>query len=216
MEDVSEVAQVPEVLEAEGKIRPDSEFAEIGLGQYFRLTPNGLLVREIRGRGPTFDDCHAMWLSLRTIEKGVQFAIGDAARYIRERFGEKADQILTAATGLTASSLRAYEWASEKVPQEVRRLDVLDYSHHQAVAALPPREQKKWLDEAAKGDAETGEPWSVKRLKAAVKAGADVPVETWVLVVECESESKRDQLKIELEAKGYACHASEKRKAAKQ
>jgi len=181
----------------------------VGLGEYFEATPKGLIVK---GK-PSFEACEALWETFLTVERTIQMCVGDAMRYFRERWGERADQIISHRTGWSLSTIRAYEWTAEKVPQGIRRLDVLDYSHHQAVARLPPRDQKKWLDRAAEGDERQGvvEPWPVSRLKAAIKANGDQPVTTWVCVAFCDSEGQRDKLLSELESRGIRCKASEKR-----
>lgn len=157
--------------------------AEVGLGAHFKVTEKGLIVRG----SPSFELCGQLFETLRTFERTVQFAIGDAAKYFRERFGERADQIISAETGWSNETIRAYEWMADKVPQEVRRLDVLTPTHHQKVAALPPCEQKAWLDKAAEGDGE--KPWTVQRLQKELKAAGSTDVRvTYGVSVLCESE----------------------------
>jgi len=180
---------------------------EVKLGEHFRVTEQGLT---IIGR-PSFNVFDALGETLRTLEHALQFTVGDFFREVEDRFGEQASQILDH-TGWSESTLRAYRWTSTNVDKADRRMDVLKYAHHQAVAKLSPKEQRRWLGKAADGDGE--KPWPVARLKAAIKAGGDQPVTTWVCVAFCDSEGQRDKLLSELESRGIRCKASEKRGAA--
>lgn len=171
---------------------PIVSFTPVNFGDHFRITASGL---DVIGE-PDFDTCHALWESLRSLERGIQFAIGDAAKYIREHFGEKADQIITAATGWSHETVRAYEWTAEKVPHNVRHMESLTYSHHQAVAKQPPREQAKWLGKASEGE------WSVAKLKSEMKHADATEVVYW-LVVKCKNEDDREKLQKRLESQGY-------------
>lgn len=175
----------------------------VSFTSHFRVTEVGL---DIIGE-PSYDECERLWKKLHKVRRGLQFAIGDAAKYIRGRFGEKADQILSDVTGWTPETLRTYEWTSESVAPANRRMDVLEYSHHQAVARLAPRDQKRWLTKAAEDET----PWSVARLKKAVKHDVDAPVSMWVLVVYCDSEAKRDRLEREMISNGHAVKTGERR-----
>jgi hypothetical protein len=177
---------------AESLPAPVVSFTPVNFGDHFRITASGL---DVIG-DPDFDTCHALWESLRSLERGIQFAIGDAAKYIREHFGERADQIITAATGWSHETVRAYEWTAEKVPPDVRHMEQLTYSHHQAVGKLPPREQSKWLGKAAEGE------WSVAKMKSAMKQEDAVEVNYW-LQVKCKSEQDRENLQKRLESQGY-------------
>jgi len=173
------------------------EFMPVVVDDHFLIQADGL---RVKGK-PSFHDWEMFWKKLRSMEKGIQFAIGDAIKLMRAQLGEKADQIISAATGWSDSTVRAYEWTADKVPQEVRHMDTLSYSHHQAVAKLPPKEQTKWLDKAATGDG-TKE-WTVAALKAHMKS-ADTGVEaSFWLLVRCKDAADRDQLSKRLEAEGY-------------
>lgn len=180
----------------------------VRLGENFQITPQGLIVV---GR-PTFEQCDALWETLLTMEKTIQFAIGDAMKYIRARFEDKADQIISARTGWSFETIRNYEWVADKVPQDVRRLTELSFSHHQSVAGLPPDQQSAWLAKAIDGD----KPWPVNRLRAAIKASGDIPVSAWFLLVKADSEVTRDALMTELESRGFVCTATERRSPAKE
>ena len=174
---------------------------EINLGQHFRVTAQGLVVVG----NPSFDAFDALGETFRTLDRSLQFAIGDFFREVEDRFHERSSQILDH-TGWSESTLNAYRWTSRHVLPDVRRMDVLTYSHHQAVAKLPPAQQKQWLDRAASppvDDDTTSKPWSVSRLKQELKH-ADVasPTRTFGIWVQCESESDQDALARQLENLG--------------
>lgn len=179
------------------EIPRDSDFVPVTLGQFFRITASGLQV----SGDPDFETCEQLWKALKTMEKGIQFAIGDAINYFEGRFGEKAAQIVDA-TGYAFESARNYSWVAKRVPEENRMLDRgLSFTHHQKVAALPPKQQQKWLRRAAEDD----KPWPVSRLAKEMRA-ADPLVEVgWYVLVTCASGEKRDQLQKRLELEGFAC-----------
>lgn len=186
----------------------DDELQPVGLGAHFKITRNGLLVVG----DPSFEDFDALGETLRTLDKATEFAIGDYFLEVERRLGEAASQLLDH-RAWSEETKRNYRWISEKIPQAIRRLDVLTISHHQKVARLPPAQQEKWLKRAAAGDEKDGvrTPWTVSRLQKAVKAGEDPQVTKWVAVVYCTSERKRDEIVKELEGRGYECKASERR-----
>ena len=180
--------------------------AAVGLSKHFEATAKGLVITG----DPTFGECESLWETLLTFAKTFQFLIGDAMTFFRKRWGDKAEQIISERTGWSLETLRAYEWTAEKVSPDVRRLDVLSYSHHQAAAKLNPREQKQWLAKAANGDGD-GKVWSVKRLTTAIHIGADPAITAWYLLVKMQTEDARTDLMRELEGRGYLCKATEKR-----
>jgi len=189
------------MTETPAVLPPSDEFAPVSFGDHFRIGPNGL--EPVRGT-PSFETCHQFWTSLRSLERGLQFAMGDTAKYLRERFGEKADQIISGATGWSYETVRAYEWTAEKVLPEARHMDTLTYSHHQAVAKLAPRAQRQWLGRAASGDG-ADHPWSVSKLKAAIKADDAAAAPAFYLLVKCASEAAQERLAARLEQEGFVC-----------
>ena len=100
---------------------------------------------------------------LTRVQSGVQWWVGDWMQYGEQAYGEKYAQAVDAyeQTGINVDTLRNYQWVSEHVPV-VRRLTTLSWSHHQAIAALPPKEQTQWLQEAVK------EGWSYRDLRREV------------------------------------------------
>jgi len=73
----------------------------------------------------------------------IKFAVGDAILYGEELYGERAYQAFEL-LNLSEESMRECARVSARVPMSRRRKGV-SWSHHRAVAALPPPEQKEWL-----------------------------------------------------------------------
>ena len=178
----------------------------VKLGPHFEINATGL---GIHGR-PSFDAFEALGETLRTLDRSLQFAVGDFFREVEERFPQKASQLLDH-TSWSESTLRVYRNTAKSVAPERRRMDVLTYSHHQVVAALPPRDQKRWLDRAAEGEERQGvqQPWAVSKLKQAIKTGTEPVVTAWRIIVTCDSEQKRDAVMKDLESRGLQCRAIE-------
>jgi hypothetical protein len=95
----------------------------------------------------TYEQYEALCLWLGRAHEAVRFAIGDAIRLGEQLYGEKAYQAIEL-IHLSEKGRLEYVRVSEKVPRSVRRKD-LSWSHHRAVAALPPKEQRHWLREAS-------------------------------------------------------------------
>lgn len=183
--------------------KTDEATIEVTLGRHFSVGPTGLTVRG----APSFDEWAQLGHALRVMEKGIQFAIGDFLLYGEERFSERASQIIDAEMW-SESTVKVYRWVSERVPLQNRRMD-LSYSHHQAVASLAHSEQKHWLGLAA----ESGDtPWSVSRLKTAIRYGGDIEPTGWFLLVACDSEDEAKALSKKLSESGYAVKEMTSRK----
>lgn len=189
------VTREPEVLKA--------EYQPVILGRHFEITPSGLNVTG----DPPIEAFGQLWEALRTLETALQFAIGDAINQMEERFGERAAQIIDA-TGLSLSSVKVYSWVSKQVPAENRFIDRgLSYSHHQIVAGLSPSEQRVWLRQALG----SGEPWSVNRLRSAIREGTDIAPSGWYALIAFDTEEEQLDGIRKLELSGYRCKAVERR-----
>jgi hypothetical protein len=172
--------------------------------QNFRLGPTGLVVTGT----PTLEEWAGIGELLRTLEHGLQWAIGDWICTGEGQFGDQAAQILDH-TAWSVRTTAVYRWAASRVPPENRRTD-LTFSHHLVVADLPPEEQRSWLEQAAAAEAATGEPWSVQRLKREMAVASAKGTEMrWLLVVDCDDERARDRLKSQLEKDGHMCRTAE-------
>jgi hypothetical protein len=95
---------------------------------------------------PLEDFTHLCW-TLGRFHEAVRFAIGDAIIQGEALYGEEAFQAFEQLQ-LSEEGMREYVRVSERVPRSRRRKD-LSWSHHRAVAALGPPEQKEWLKRAS-------------------------------------------------------------------
>ena len=84
--------------------------------------------------------------ALATMDKAVRFAIGDWIVFGETHYGEAHAQAIDA-TALSYSSINSARWVASRIPQDRRRSD-LSWSHHEAVASLPPLEQETVLRQA--------------------------------------------------------------------
>lgn len=89
------------------------------------------------------------------------FLLGDGLHQGAALFGEEYAQVLEA-TGYAERTISNLMWVAERVPPENRR-EELSHGHHEAVAALEPHEQAKWLQRAI------DEHWTREELRAAIK-----------------------------------------------
>lgn len=85
------------------------------------------------------------WM-LGKMHEAVRFAIGDAILYGEELYGEESYQAIEE-MGLSEEARREYVRVAIRVPRS-RRRKALSWSHHRAVAALEPAQQKEWLRRA--------------------------------------------------------------------
>lgn len=185
------------------------EINAVVLSQGFSVTPNGLVVHG----HPKFKEWQAIGLTLRVTERGIQFAIGDYLNAIEDALGEKASQIVDYSEGWSENTCRVYRYIAKSVAPERRRMDRLTFRHHFVVAGLSAAAQKRWLDKAAADNED--EPWTVRRLIDAMKAGEDMPEETWWTLVSCENPGDQLALIGEMQAKGRSCKAITRRQRKK-
>lgn len=172
--------------------------------QNFQVGPTGLLVTG----EPTLEEWAGIGELLRTLEHGLQWAIGDWICAGEGRFGDKAAQVLDH-TAWSVRTTAVYRWAASRVPPENRRPD-LTFSHHVVVAELPPDQQREWLEKAATPEEAGGDPWSIQRLKREMAvASAKGTAMRWLLVVDCDDEAEREKLKKSLEKSGHVCRCAE-------
>lgn len=114
-----------------------------------------------RPQGPmSFEQWQDAGQQLQRIARSVNWLLGDWIAYGEHSFGETYTQAIEQ-TGLETQTLMNIASVSRRV-EASRRRETLSWSHHEAVAALEPPEQERWLAEA-----ET-EGYTVKRLRARV------------------------------------------------
>lgn len=202
---MSEVQHVQAMIEKPEPIEPDAVPVIHGA---FTLYPTGLVVRG----EPTFNEWAEVGHVLRVMEQGIAFLVGDWIRYGEGRFAEMAYQVIDAREW-KPETVRNYVWVAKSVPIENRIINKgLKHAHHQAVASLPPAEQRKWLRMAHEEYENGGEIWSVQRLKQAIKAGSDVQPTAWYVLVQVDKEYDQNYLVKELNEKGYRAKAVTKRR----
>lgn len=109
----------------------------------YDLTSIGLRLRD--PDLPLEDFSQLCWV-LGRFHEAVRFAIGDALIKGEELYGEEAFQAFEE-LNLSVDARFEYRRVSQKVPFSRRRKG-LSWSHHRAVAALDPPEQKEWLKRA--------------------------------------------------------------------
>lgn len=169
----------------------------------FAIDVNGLTVR---GR-PPFSAWERVTETLRVAERGMPFVIGDLMLKAEEHLGEEASQLLDA-TDWQRKTVEVYRWLAQRIAPERRRMDRLSVRHHLAVAGMTAAAQKKWLDLAAAAGED--EPWTVRKLTAALVEGEDVPASAWWVLVACKDENDQRVLVGEMELQGRSCKVETK------
>ena len=110
-----------------------------------------------------YERFEALCVLLGRMHEAVRFAIGDAAIIAEKLYGEKGYQALEL-IGVSPAGMMEYVRVAQKVPRPTRRKD-LSWSHHRAVAPLPPSEQKTWLRDASEAR------WSHAELRDRLRNG---------------------------------------------
>jgi hypothetical protein len=139
---------------------------------------------------------------LLKIYSGLNYWIGDHVRAIEGAFGEEASQVIDhqayESAGISESTLKNMKWVAERVPDENRRI-APSWSHAQAVAALRPDQQRKFLEQARAED------WSVPKLKTQIAMSTEEGKSrlVYLLIVDCATEAKLEKLAGDLEREGW-------------
>lgn len=107
-----------------------------------QLLPTQLVIRAEL----TEEEWLALGEKLRFVEGGIQWWIGDWMRYGQHRWGEKINTVV-GMTGKSEQRVKNYQWVASRF-ETSRRRDLLSYTHHELVAAMPMPEQEEWLDYA--------------------------------------------------------------------
>jgi hypothetical protein len=119
----------------------------------------------------SFTDCVNELVSLCRSLNSSPWWIGGAINFLeqthlssdedRKKYGVKYKGAL-AATKLDVQTLRNYSYVDRKVEASLRR-DELTWSHHLLIAALPAKEQSKYLQEAIKNQ------WTVAQMRKVLR-----------------------------------------------
>lgn len=117
------------------------------------LAKGGLLTAtsldlETGGKELSFDRYETIGRFLGAMNRSCSWWIGDWLNYGEGVYGDRWGQA-TAATGLAEQTLINRAYVCRHVPADRRRA-TLPFSVHALVAALPAKEQAKWLDRAEK------------------------------------------------------------------
>lgn len=150
---------------------PPETLISLPIASFAKITPAG--IEFAAEAAPTFLEWDELGRHLVSVEKGVQFCMGDWLNFGEKKFGEKYSDALSL-TGACYQTLRDYAWVASNVPLSARA-DKLSWRHHREVAKLEPKEQKIWLGRAIAG-LEKGEPFGVKRLARSIEEGRVVDI----------------------------------------
>lgn len=127
-------------------------------GQIVPVQPRMRVTRTgLEGEAATLDEWEAFGATLRDVEGGIQWAIGDWLNQGHRRWGEKYAGVVEQ-LGFEPDTLKDYAYVSNNVEMSVRT-DKLTWSHHKLVASLAADDQREWLDLAER------EGWPVARLR---------------------------------------------------
>lgn len=129
----------------------------------FTLYPIGLDVPDDVTRA----ELEELGYMLIQIADVIQFAAGDWANEMHQRYGVPYDQ-LAEVFGWSIQTIYQYGRVCRNVPRHVRDMRVRAFSIYQEIAALPEAEQVYWVEQVAQNN------WRLKDLKAA-KNGTDRP-----------------------------------------
>jgi len=147
----------------------------LSLGPDIEVTPLGL---RFQGE-PDFKKWSALGLKIGQALRSMEFVIGDWLVYGEQHFKSSGGrppncdyEAAIRATGLDYQQLRIYAHVSRRVTL-LSRNNKVSWTHHRAVAKLPPEKQKHWIDLAANSE----ERISVRRLRTSINADRLVSVE---------------------------------------
>lgn len=128
------------------------------------LTRTGLRFPEA---GLARDDATALLDMLLALDGSLAWMLGDMLVEMERQYGVTYQQVAEA-TGRDVATLYDYKAVAERVEFPYRN-GILSWTHHKAVAYLPPDDQVHWLARAA------AEGWSVARLRREISTAATPP-----------------------------------------
>jgi hypothetical protein len=172
----------------------DAQAQLVAVGQPFRLSEHGLA---INGGKPTFEECATAADKLKKVHGALAYWLGDLINLTEGLFHEEASQIIDKEF-LSEKDVSAFRFVAERVSLKTRAL-APSWQHAQAVAALKPAEQEKWLQKALDED------WIASKLKAEVQAddAGGASKMRFLLIVDAGTEAKQIALADRLEKEGY-------------
>jgi len=105
-----------------------------------------------------FDEWSAIGETIQVAAESVMWWVGDWVNYGERAYGEKYTQAINE-TGCGSQTLMNAAWVSDRF-EISRRREILTFSHHADVAALPPKQADQILDLAEAKN------WSTRDLRA--------------------------------------------------
>lgn len=150
---------------------------------------------------PPIEEWGAAGNQVGIVARSPAFVVGDWVRYGEERYSELAAQYIDARQW-SKSTLDVYRRLSGYVPPSVRRMDRLGTRHHLLIQKLSVAEQRRWLTRAAADD--EAEPWTVERLREAIREGQDATAVAWYVTVALPDGKKHAAFVKRMEREGYA------------
>jgi hypothetical protein len=119
------------------------------------------------------DQWEEVGTKLMTIDKGIQWALGDWWAYGHHKYGERAS--IAKNLPYEFGSLMNLGVIARKVTPSFRN-EAVSFTHHVAVATLEPEQQKKLLKRAARSK------WSVSKLREMLHENSEPPDEDQLLM----------------------------------
>jgi hypothetical protein len=130
-------------------------------------SPAGLTLPETLG----FDAWWEIGARLCALDRSVGFWIGDWWAYGEHRYGRRSELVAAGLFGRAAKSLKNAGSVARAITRS-RRRDLLSFTHHAAVAALPPHQGDALLDRAER---ERLSVRALRRLARAAQSGGNAP-----------------------------------------
>lgn len=149
----------PEANHEQLALDGDAFRAIVSLAEAGAITPTSL---DLSDPEMPFESYEMMGAYLGRMNRSCSWWIGDWLVFGEGVYGERFAQAVHA-TGLAEQTLLNRAYVCRNVARSVR-LPNVPFSVHAEVAPLPPREQRKWLGRAAKGN------WTKAELRAQMKA----------------------------------------------
>lgn len=126
-----------------------------------------------------------------------QFWMGDLINYGESRYGEKYTQAMDA-TGYAYQTLANVAYVANAIPGS-RRRELVPFSHHAEVAALPAEQQAAWLEACEANELTVAE----LRHKIKLAEPTSMPQQLWC-VVSCHDAADQTHLHNRMIAEGRA------------
>ena len=131
----------------------------LALEQAGAVTPTSLQLTDPEMSYERYD---ALGVFLGRMKRWTSWAIGDWLNFGEGVYGERFAQA-AANTHLSEQTLLHYQFVAREIPEARREVSVA-FGAHALVARMEPREQSRWLKQAAKKG------WGERELRDAIKA----------------------------------------------